>query len=256
MRCWQMAFQATPFELSYREISAVHHVISQELSARLRRIHDPLADKITERLGGAAAERAVARSAIQTRHREFVGETKSAVQLDRLAGDPVGHLVARDLGHRRHERIGKRIGSDTGAIEDAAGRLDLAVHLSEFPAHALIVTDRLSEHRSVPDIFAGFFKSALGQPKRYTRIEAALRVEGVQQLSKAVVANYEILQRQFAIVKLDLVKIFPAHRMVGPGHLETWRIWLQQNAADALAAGPAVDPRENDEHAGLPGPAD
>src|SRR4029077_6558199 len=38
---------------SYRETSAIHHVISQELSARLRRIHDPLADKIAERLGGA-----------------------------------------------------------------------------------------------------------------------------------------------------------------------------------------------------------
>src|SRR5205807_7732177 len=126
-------------------------------------------------------------------YREFVSETKSSMQLDRLAGDAVGHLVARDLGHRRHQGIGKWIGSDTGAIEDAAGRLDLAVHLGELPPRALIVPNRLSEHRPVPDIVAGFLKSAFGQPKRYARIEAALRVEGVQQLSEAVIANHEIL---------------------------------------------------------------
>jgi hypothetical protein len=34
-----------------------HHVIGQEFSARFRRIHDSLADQITQRLGGAAAER-------------------------------------------------------------------------------------------------------------------------------------------------------------------------------------------------------
>ena len=109
---------------------------------------------------------------------------------------------------------------------------------------------------AVPDIVAGFLEGAFGQPQRDARIEAALGVEGVQQLAKAVVANDEILQRQFAIVELDLVQVFAAHGVVGPGHLETRRVRLQQNAADALAAGLAVDPREDDEHAGLPGPAD
>src|SRR6202043_2007581 len=127
--------------------------------------------------------------------------------------------------------------------------LDLAVHLREFPAHALIVADRLPEHRSVPNIVAGFFKSALGQPERYARIETALGIEGVQQFSKAVVANHKVLQRQFAIVELDLVEILAAHRVVGPGHLETRRVGLQQNAADTLAARLAVDPRKDDEHA-------
>src|SRR6185369_11009559 len=76
------------------------------------------------------------------------------------------------------------------------------------------------------------------------------------QLAKAVLANHEILQRQFAIVELDLVQVFAAHGVVGTGHLETPGVRLQQNAADPFAAGPAVDPREDDEHAGLPGPAD
>src|SRR4029077_3887652 len=145
----------------------------------LGRVHDPLADEIAQRLRGAAAERAVARAAIETRHRVFVGETEAAVQLDRLAGDPVRHLVAGDLGHRRQMRIGKRIGGDAGAIEDAAGGLDLAVHLRELPAHALKIRDRLAEYRPVPDIFAGLVERTLGQPKRYARIETALGVEGV-----------------------------------------------------------------------------
>jgi len=120
----------------------------------------------------------------------------------------------------------------------------------------LIVPDRFSEHRSVPDVFAGFFKRALGQPKRYTRIEAALRVEGVQQFSKSVIANHQILEWQFAIVELDLMEVFAAHRVVGPGHLETRRVGFQQNAADTLAARPTVDPCEDDEHASLSGSAD
>jgi hypothetical protein len=39
------------------------------------------------------------------------------------------------------------------------------------------------------------------------RTRAALRVEGVQQFSKAVIANHEILERQFAIGELDLIAI-------------------------------------------------
>src|ERR1700675_3834846 len=92
--------------------------------------------------------------------------------------------------------------------------------LCEFPARTLIVPDRLSKHRSVLDILTGFFKRPLGQPKRYARIEAALRVEGVQQLAKPVVANHEILQRQFAVVELDLVEVLAAHGVVGSGHLQ------------------------------------
>ena len=77
-------------------------------------------------------------------------------------------------------------------------------------------------------------------------------LKAVKQLAKAVVADHEILQRQFAIVELDLVQVLAAHGVVGPGHLETRRVGLQQHAADALAAGLAVDPREDHEHAGFP----
>ncbi len=66
--------QEQPFIMSYASSSA----------ARLRRIHDPLADQIAQRLGGTAAERAIARAAIETRYRVFVGEAEAAVQLDRL----------------------------------------------------------------------------------------------------------------------------------------------------------------------------
>ena len=72
-------------DLSYHEIGAAGHVISQELSACIRCVHDPFADKIAERLGRAAAERALACPAIETRGRKIIGETESAVQLDRLA---------------------------------------------------------------------------------------------------------------------------------------------------------------------------
>src|ERR1700720_1634221 len=45
------------------------------------------ADQVLQRLGGAAAERAVAGAAIKARDRELVGKAIAAMYLDRLAGD-------------------------------------------------------------------------------------------------------------------------------------------------------------------------
>ena len=166
------------------------------------------------------------------------------------------HLVAGDLCHRRHERIGERVGGHAGAVEDAARGLDIAVHFRELPADALKVADRLAEHRAVPDVVAGLVERAFGQPERDAGVQATLGVEGGQQLAKAVLADHEVLQRQFAIVELDLVQVFAAHGVIGAGHLEARRVGFQQHAADALAAGLAVDPGEDHEHAGLAGAAD
>src|SRR6202012_3830032 len=148
------------------ELEPVDHVVGQQLLAGLRRIHDPLADQVAQGFGGAAAERAVARAAIEPRYGVFVGKAESAMELDRLAGDTVRHLVAGDFCHSRHERIGKRIGGDAGAIEDAPGDLDVAIHFRKLPADALEIADRLAEHGSVPDVIARLVEGALRQPKR------------------------------------------------------------------------------------------
>src|SRR5262249_25099066 len=59
------------------------------------RDHDPLD------LAGAFVDRRHARVAIVALHRELLGETVSAVDLDRLVGDPVGGLGREELRHRR-----------------------------------------------------------------------------------------------------------------------------------------------------------
>src|ERR1700724_1213751 len=102
---------------------------------------DALADQVAQRLRGAAAQRAVAGAAIESRHRELVGEAVAAMHLDGLAGDPERHLVAGHLGDRGQQRIGERVGAGAGAIEHAARGLDLTIHLGDLPADALEIGD-------------------------------------------------------------------------------------------------------------------
>ena len=178
------------------------------------------------------------------------------MHLHRLGGHPQRHLVAEDLGRCRHERIGERIRRQAGAIQQAARRLDVLEHVGQLPADALEIGDRLAEDGALADIVHRLVERALGETERDRRIQAALGVEGRQQLAKAILADDQVLQRQFAVVELDLVQIFAAHGVVGAGHLEALRAGLEQHAADALAARLAIDPGEHDEHAGLPRSAD
>src|SRR5207253_2148921 len=106
---------------------------------------DALADQVAQCLRGAAAQGAVAGAAVESRHRELVGEAVAAMHLDGVAGDPQRHLVDGDLGRRGEQRVGKRVGGGTGAVKDAAARLDVAVHLGDLPAHALEIADRAAE---------------------------------------------------------------------------------------------------------------
>ena len=70
------------------------------------------------------------------------------------------------------------------------------------------------------------------------------------------VFEHEVFRRQFDILEADLVQVFAAHRVIGAGHRKAGRAALDQDAADALAAGFFVDAGEDDEHRGLGGAAD
>ena len=78
--------------------------IGSQAEDALAEIHvadDLLADQVAQRLRRAAADRAIARAAIEPRHRVFVGEAEAAMQLHRLGGDTQRHLVVEDLSPRR-----------------------------------------------------------------------------------------------------------------------------------------------------------
>ncbi len=178
------------------------------------------------------------------------------MHLDRLAGDAQRHLVAIDLGDRREQRVGERVGAGAGAVEHAAPHFDVLVHLGDLPAHALKLADRAAERLAVLDIAHRFFEGALGKAQRNAGVEATLGIEGGEQFAKAVLAQYQIFWWQYAILEPDLVQILAAHRVVFAGDGKAGGALLDQYTADAGAAGLPVDPGEDDEHAGLIGPAD
>ena len=97
---------------------------------------------------------------------------------------------------------------------------------------------------------------ALGEPERDRGIEAALGVERRQKLLEAAFAQQQVLRRQFAILEPHLLQVFAAHGVEFAGEDEARRAFLDQDAADAVASRPAVDPREHHEGAGLLGAAD
>src|SRR5581483_9733657 len=110
------------------------------------------------------------------------------------------HLVAEYLRGGGHERIGKGIGGQAGAIKNAAGSLDILEHIGKLPAYALMIRDRLAEYRSIANISHCFVKCSLRQTQRNAWIEATLSVECGQQLAKAIFLDHQVLQWQFAIV--------------------------------------------------------
>src|SRR5262249_28753276 len=134
--------------------------------------------------------------------------------------------------------------------------LDILVHLGDFPAHPLKLANRTAKRFSLLYVANGLLEGALGETERNAGVETTLRIEGRQQFAKPVLAQHQILGRQNAIFEPDLVQVFTAHRVIGPGDRKAECAPLDQHAADALAAGPPVDPREDDKHLRLVGAAD
>src|SRR5579859_7931538 len=128
--------------------SPSHHVVAEQI---IRTVggHDVLADQVAQGFRRAAAERAVARAAIEAVDGIFLGEAEAAMHLQRVIGHAQGHLVAEHLGDRGHEGIWKRIGGCAGTIKDAASGLDVLVHVGELPAVALEIADRLAKHLAI-----------------------------------------------------------------------------------------------------------
>jgi hypothetical protein len=80
-------------------------------------------------------------------------------------------------------RIGERIGAGAGAVEHAAARLDVLVHLGDLPAHALNLTNCAAERLALRDVAHRLLEGALGKTERD---EATLGVEGGEQLAESV----------------------------------------------------------------------
>jgi len=66
-------------------------------------------------------------------------------------------------GNRGKKRIGKRVGAGAGAVEHAAARLDVLLHLGDIPAHALKLADRTTERLALLDVAHRLFKGAFGE---------------------------------------------------------------------------------------------
>src|SRR3546814_13452680 len=79
---------------------------------------------------------------------------------------------------------------------------------------------------------------------------------GAQQLAEAVFADDQVLKRHLAIIELDLRKVLTTHGVVARGDLEARRVPVEEDTADPLAPGLAVDAGEDHEPLRLVGATD
>src|ERR1700722_3133992 len=84
---------------------------AQDALVEIQISDDLAAHQVAQCFRGAAADGAVARTAIQARYRGVVGEAEAAVKLYRFGCDAQPHLVAEHLCGGRHEWIGEGVGS-------------------------------------------------------------------------------------------------------------------------------------------------
>ncbi len=104
------------------------------------------------------------------------------------------------------------------------------------------------ERGALARVLDRLLERAFGKAERDAGVEAALRVERVQQLLEAVLAQDQVLQRQLAVLELDLGEVLAAHRVVARGAPSKPGVSrLDQHAADAVAARLLVDAAEDDE---------
>src|SRR5262249_61629928 len=145
-------------------------------------LHQAPPDEIAQRLGGPAAQAAIAHAAEEARDGKLVRETVATVDLHGLARHADAHLVAVDLRHCRERRIGELVAAHRRSIEEAPRRLDLDVHVGGLPPEPLEVTDGMAERLALPQVLDRLLERALGEAEADRCVETALGVEGAQEL--------------------------------------------------------------------------
>ena len=179
------------------------------------------------------------------------------MHLHRLAGDPDRHLVDSDLGGGGEERdrgTGRRWRRrGTAGSRAASMSRYISASFQRMPWKSAIGLPKTVRSRTY---LTASSKAPSARPSEIDGLRQRCVLKAVEQFAEAVLAQHQVLQRQFDILEADLVQVLAAHRVIGAGHRKARRAALDQHAADALAARLAVDAGEDDEHAGLLGPAD
>ena len=113
------------------------------------RFEQPAGDHLGLDLRGALEDRENARIHIETAHVVFLGIAVAAVNLQRLAGDPLGGLAHVGL-HHRGLHLALPLGHERGdGVGELTGRLDDERHAAELHLGEFVLADGIAEHLAV-----------------------------------------------------------------------------------------------------------
>src|SRR5712691_5330206 len=191
----------------------------------------PLGDDLFHHLGRARGDGPEPHVAEEALHGKLAHVAVATVELDRLVGDPVGHLGAEELGHGDlGDAVPPGIVEPRRVVHQMPRGLDLRGHLGHSMPQSLLVAQRAAEGVALLDIFLGVLERLGCARERQHRGHDALALEpGRELLEAAPLDAQEILRRHGALVESQL-------RRVGGEHAH-----LVEPATDREAGQPALD---------------
>src|SRR5260370_27233162 len=157
-------------------------------------------------LGGALEDLRQPRVAAMARDRVRLGVPGAAVDLQRLAGDALGHFAGEQLDHRGF-LVAALLLVDLIAdvIHQLARRLDLGRHLRELEPDRLELGDRLAELHALLRVFDGVLEPAAGEPDRARRGMPARLLQPLRHgVERAAFLAYQAFASNPAIVEREL----------------------------------------------------
>src|SRR5215470_8540824 len=158
----------------------------------------------------------------------------------------VRNLEARDVacGLGNGALVSRRqaaVGVNSGAIEEKLRTLELDRHIGELPLQALKLAQRSAELLARLRMFACPVEGITSQRKRARGVADALDVEARHLLFEAARAEQQVIDRDAAIVEMQLAPFFTAHESRRLPDVKAGCPALDDDGADAADAGPETE---------------
>src|SRR5688572_17161977 len=213
--------------------------ISSMLAAALREAapENPFGDAVLEDLDRAAGDHPAAAAAHAVLDQLLLAVAEAAHHLQRFVGDVEAGAVAVGLGDRG--LVGRRettVGVGGGAIEQELRRVELHLHVGEFPLDALELGEQPAELLAFERPRPGALEGVAAEGERARRITDALDVEAADLFLEAAFLEQHHIGGDLHVIEMKLRPLFTGHesgRLTPP---DAWGVRWYEDGTDAANA--------------------
>src|SRR5688572_6909721 len=196
-----------------------------------------LGDAVLEDLDRAAGDHPAAAAAHAVLDQLFLAVAQAAHDLQRFVGDVEAGAVAVSLGDRG--LVGRRetaVGVGGGAVEQELRRVELHLHVGEFPLDALELGEQPAELLAFQRPRPGALEGVAPQRERTRGVAYALDVEAADLLFEAAFLEQHHIGGDLHVIEMKLRPLFTGHesgRLTPP---DAWGVRWYEDGTDAANA--------------------